>query len=263
MKIKIEYKGKKTLQQYLYNKSLTIKQTYSIILQICKILWIAYNGGYSHNDLHNGNIMINSTELKNFTFLNNKISFNGLHITAIDYDSVSHKKFKINNNYIKSILKNRKQHLFNEIFASIMYIIINFDKYIYNCLKNKQKLPWERKTYQCNNIYKIIIKNHNEFYIAAKNKYTLIFSNSIELINYVEENLDNFDKKIKDNDKLILINQVIERIINEFIIYHPKLYKEYFRWCSYHQPNIPKEDILDIMIITNVDDLFNYLISKI
>jgi len=96
VKLLTEYKGNKTLQQYLYNNTLTVPQTYSIILQICNIMLILYKGGYSHNDLHTGNIMLNFTEEKTFTFLNKRIPFNGLHITAIDYGEVLHKKFGIN-----------------------------------------------------------------------------------------------------------------------------------------------------------------------
>lgn len=68
VKLLTEYKGNKTLQQYLYNNTLTVSQTYSIILQICNIMLILYEGGYSHNDLHTGNIMISFTEKKHLLF---------------------------------------------------------------------------------------------------------------------------------------------------------------------------------------------------
>ena len=57
--------------------------------------------------------------------------------------------------------------------------------------------------------------------------------------------------------------KVMEKIIDEFQIIHPKLHSEYFGWCSYHKCNLPKQDILDIMLLTNVDKLFKYLINKI
>ena len=44
VKFLTEYKGKKTLRQYLSNNTLTINQTYSIILQICNIMLILYDG---------------------------------------------------------------------------------------------------------------------------------------------------------------------------------------------------------------------------
>ena len=56
---------------------------------------------------------------------------------------------------------------------------------------------------------------------------------------------------------------VMNRIITEFRILHPKLHSEYFGWCSYHKCNLPKQDILDIMLLTDVEELFNLLIDKI
>ena len=46
------------------------------------------------------------------------------------------------------------------------------------------------------------------------------------------------------------------RITTEFQILHPKLNSEYIGWCSYHKCNLPKQDILDIILMTNVDELF-------
>ena len=57
--------------------------------------------------------------------------------------------------------------------------------------------------------------------------------------------------------------KVIHRIIHEFEILHPKLYSEYFGWCSYHKYNLLKQECLDIMLMTNFGELFNYLINKI
>jgi len=60
------YHGNINLREYLKNHTLTIKQTYSIMLQIIKILMILYKRCYSHNDLHTGNIMIKRTNLSDF-----------------------------------------------------------------------------------------------------------------------------------------------------------------------------------------------------
>jgi hypothetical protein len=57
-----------------------------------------------------------------------------------------------------------------------------------------------------------MIEKHNDFYITVKNKYTKLFPNSLELINYVEKNLDNFDKKIKNEVTISLIYQILRRI---------------------------------------------------
>jgi hypothetical protein len=266
VKLLTEYKGNKTLQQYLYNNKLTIPQTYSIILQICNIMLILYNGGYSHNDLHTGNIMLNLTDEKTFTFLNKKIPFYGLHISAIDYGYVLHKKFEINykdNKYL--FLENRKAFFFEELYNNIILVIINFDKYINDCKKMKQKLPWENNIDTHGNGIKIIINEQHEFFTTTKNKYIELYPKSKELMYLVEKNINKSPiyKIVKNKEDRQYFSKVMAKIVLEFRILHPKLHSEYFKWCSYHKCNLPKQDILDIMLLTSVGELFNYLIEKI
>lgn len=267
VKFLTEYKGKKTLRQYLSNNTLTINQTYSIILQICNIMLILYDGGYSHNDLHEGNIMLNFTEEKTFMFKNNKIPYHGLQISAIDYGEVLHKKFKINykDYYTKDFLENRKAFLFNELYYNIIYIMINYFHYVNDCKKMKQKLPWKYKIDPYDNLIKILINDHPDFFTEAKNKYVKLYPKSTVLINDVEKNIYKFTIKemVRDKKNEYYFWKVMDRIAIEFRILHPKLYSEYYKWCSYHKCNLPKQDILDIMLMTNVDELFNYLINKI
>ena len=266
VKLLTEYKGNKTLQQYLYSNTLTVPQTYSIILQICNIMLILYEGGYSHNDLHTGNIMLNLTEEKTFTFLNKKIPFYGLHITAIDYGEVLHKKFKINyKNYLQGFLENRKAFFFEELYSNIMLVIMNFDKYINDCRKIKQKLPWEQKINPFENCVKMLINEQHDFFTKTKNKYIQLYPKSKELIDNVEENINKLtiEKMVKNKKDKKYFWKLMNRIVDEFRILHPKLHSEYFGWCSYHKCNLPKQDILDIMLLTNVDELFSYVISKI
>ena len=48
----IDYNGKSTFGKYIATHNLTVKETYSFIFQLIKIIQIFYKGGYSHNDLH-------------------------------------------------------------------------------------------------------------------------------------------------------------------------------------------------------------------
>jgi len=268
VKLLTEYKGNKTLQQYLYNNTLTVPQTYSIILQICNIMLILYKGGYSHNDLHTGNIMLNFTEEKTFTFLNKRIPFNGLHITAIDYGEVLHKKFGINyKDYLQGFLENRKVFFFEELYNNIMLVITNSDKYINGCKKRKQKLPWEQKIKidYFENCLKMLINEYSDFFTKTKNKYIQLYPKSKELIDNVEENINKLtiEKIVKNKKDEKAFWTVMNRIYDECRVLHPKLHSEYNGWCSYHKCNLPKQDILDIMLLTNVDELFSYVINKI
>jgi hypothetical protein len=257
----IEYKGNTTLLEYLSKKSLKIPQIYSIIIQICNIGYIAYKGGYSHNDMDNfNNIMINPTKLINFNFFNKIIPLNGIILSAIDYGSVFHKKFiKDYNNYTELIdelfIKNSEKYLFNELYDLIIRILLNKKKYIKLKCKNRSE-----------NGFKMIIDKHHDFYINAKNKYLKIYPKLIYLFNYIEKNLHiSFYHIFKNKNKEIIdsFNIILFRIIDEFHIFHPKLYIKYFYYESYYKLNLPKEDILDIMKFTNINDLFNYLINRI
>jgi hypothetical protein len=266
IKLLTQYKGNKTLQQYLNSNTLTVTQTYSIILQICNIILILYEGGYSHNDLHPENIMLNFTEEKTFTFLNKKIPFYGLHISAIDYGSVLHKKFKINyKDDEKEFLENRKAFFFEELYSKIMLFITNFGKYVNGCKKIKHKLPREQKINPFENGVKMLINKQHEFFTITKNKYIKLYPKSKKLIDDVEENINKLtiEKMVKNKEDEKYFWMVMDRILDEFRILHPKLHSEYFGWCSYHKCNLPKQDILDIMLLTNVEELFSYLINKI
>jgi len=265
VKLLTEYKGKKTLQQYLFKNTLTIDQTYSIILQICNIMIILYEGGYSHNDLHAGNIMLNFTEEKTFKFLNKRIPFNGLQITAIDYGEVLHKKFKINyKNGNDVFLKNRKQFLFDELYNSMMLVIINFDKYIGDCKRMKQKLPWEYNYNTFDNGVKLLINEQYDFFTETKLKYVELYPKSKQLLYELEENINKLtmEKIVSNKKNEYYFWKVMIRIVYEFRILHPKLHSEYFKWCSYHQCNLPKQDILDIMLLTDAEELLKYVLKK-
>jgi hypothetical protein len=167
------------------------------------------------------------------------VPFNGLQISAIDYGEVLNKKFEIKYKYgEKLFLQNRKQFLFNELYYNIKNIILNSDKYYDDCEKKKQKTPWDDECYGYNNGLKILMNNHSDFFTKTKNKYIKLYPQLKEW-------------------------RITDKIIDEFRVLYPKLHSEYFGWCSYHKCNLPKQNVLDIMKITNVDELFNYLIKKI
>ena len=59
IKLLLDYKEGITLKDFLLNNKLSEQQIYSILLQVCKVIMILYNGNYSHGDLHLENIIIN------------------------------------------------------------------------------------------------------------------------------------------------------------------------------------------------------------
>jgi serine/threonine protein kinase len=53
----IEYKGNMTLYDFMGTK-LSAKQIYTILLQLCKIIFVMSDALYSHNNVHLGNFMV-------------------------------------------------------------------------------------------------------------------------------------------------------------------------------------------------------------
>ncbi len=267
VKLLTEYKGENTLKKYSISTTPTAKQTYSIILQMCNIVLILYDKGYSHNDFYSGNIMIGKTNNKTFNFLNNKIPFEGLCVSVIDYGEIMHKKFKTHNNksQYKLFLNDRKKYLFNEIISCVLSFILNFDKYEHDCKINKKKLPWEKKINPTENIIKLIIKKQSVFYDLAKNKYLKMFSDATKLLSQIENNIDDFTMDIlyKNNKSSISASYFLAKVIDTFAILYPKLYVEYFGWCSYHKYSLPTQDMLDLLLLKNTDELCKYCIDKI
>lgn len=117
LKYLLKYKGDTTLFDFLGKENISIKQIYSIMLQICKIIYILYEAGYSHNDLHTKNIMINKTDKEYFNFMNEKIPFYGYQLSAIDFGKVLHNKFGIEySGNIELFTIDREYFLFREMF---------------------------------------------------------------------------------------------------------------------------------------------------
>lgn len=264
VKYLLDYKGKTTLHTFLQKSKLTHKQIYSLMIQVCKIILILYDGGYSHNDLHPGNIMINETSKKYFNFMDKKIPFNGYQLTAIDYGEVLHKKF--GKNQRKRFLEDREKYMFDEIFWDTLNIVDNIPKLIDDCKKLGKKLPWERKGNTYDDATKKMILNHPDFYIIMKHKYVLLYPESEKLFSLVESKLR--DKKeipqiIKNKKGESDFWNALNRIIFEFNLFFPKETMKYWKWCSSYEPLLPKEIIQELLTKTNHIDYVNYLIEKI
>lgn len=271
LKYVIDYKGETTLAKYIVKNNMTIKEILSIMLQICKINYVLYEGGYSHGDLHPGNIMINRTKDKYFKFMNEKIPYEGIQLSAIDYGNVQHKKFGIikRNNlfYI-----DREKYLFNDIFWSCDNVINNMDKLMDRCKKLKQKLPWEKDHYFYDNLIRKIYNNHEEFFMNGIKKYLIKFPGANKYIYEFCKKINNkksfgelINKKLKN--KVIEINDIwsiLENIVKEFKIFYPEKYMKYSLWCGEKIDEIIPIDLyLELLYQNNYIDYCNLLIKKI
>ena len=269
VKYLLDYKGNTTLYKFLLKYKLTVNLIYSICLQICKIVLILNDGGYSHNDLHTGNIMINKTSKLYFSLDGERIPYEGYQISAIDYGEILNKKFKIKyKGWSKKFILDPSRWLFNEIFYSTMSVIENISIYIDDCKKQKKKLPWEHKNDSYSNGFKKIIKNHNNFYIMVRDKYVKIFPKGEKLLDNVISNIEQNNKKtihdlVKNNKNELDFYDIICRIIYEFWAFYPKEHSIYFKWCSYHKSVLPTDVIQDLLLITNTTEYITYLKNKL
>lgn len=268
VKYLIDYKGSTTLEQYLYHHNPTVQQSYSILLQMCNMMLILFDGGYSHNDLHTGNIMINKTNLTSFRCLNHTVPFYGLHLTAIDYGAVMHKKFKFNerDKHTKFFLSNPEYFLFLEMFNNVHTVFSNFDKNIFQCKKQKKILPWERngEMGKFDYVVKLVMNNHPEFFQTAKEKYLALIPHATHSFEKVEKHIQTktMEDILKRDDDEHYFWDVLNRIMLEFRVLYPKLDSEYRLFCSYHKTLIPKEDCLEFLMCVNVNQLMRFLFRK-
>ncbi len=264
VKMLLEYKEGITLKKFLLENKLNEKLLLSILIQICKIMLILHNAGYSHGDLHPENIIINKTNKKTFNFMDKKINYNGYQLSAIDYGFVMHKKFGIKYNYLdKLFITNIDKFIFSQMHIYIYNIISNQLKYINDCTF-LQSLPWERKNYNMTDNIKKIILNNPDFYKITKDKYLNIYPKAKKSLEMIENNVNN-KKEAFDLIKMNKLNEyfnVVNRIESEFHLMNPKLYKKYWKWCSYYEHLLPKEDVLNLLMIDNYQDYVNYLIMK-
>jgi serine/threonine protein kinase len=277
VKYLLDYKGDITFHKFLSTKKQTVEQIYSLMLQICKIIYTLYKGGYSHNDLHQENIMINKTTKKYFTFMDKKIPYNGYQLSAIDFGEVLHKKFDIKYTGSESnFITDRERFMFKEIFSRTYTVINNFSKN-YETYKQKKKgiMPWGKKNNFRDYIQKKILLKHRDFVAIISGKYFNLFPGSEKIFNELMKIIEL--KKHKDDTVKKLVNEIaqnkiteidsfwncMDRIIYEFDLFFPKTYSKYFGWCSYFDSPLPKNVVQDLFAKNNYKDYIDYLIKKI
>ena len=272
IKYLMDYKGNTNLGDFLakYSDKLKLEQVYSIILQIINIIILLRKGGYSHNDLHPGNIMISKTDRKYFTMNNKRIPFNGFQLSAIDYGEVLNKKFKIKYmGWRKDFIKNNERWLFDELYGRTLHVISSFDYKMNYCKEHKQKLPWIKNPNNWSDAMKQIINNHTEFFNEAYEKYVKLYPKGELLIRKIYKTvIANKSKKaiheiIGKDINSYSAYAILNRINDEFDILYPKLSKKYIGWCCESKWMIPENECMDVFMLNNTDDLIQYWMGKI
>jgi len=260
----LDYHNGITLRKYMQKYTLTIKQKYSMFLQIAKIIWIFYREGYVHSDLHAENIMVSSTTKETFTLFGKKVPYFGIQLSAIDYGMVMNNKFKTYSGLRRYLGKNI--YLMTELFYNCLFKlhIINYEKLIVDCEKQKKMLPWfQDGMFEEKGIKKIFV-NYPDFIEKYLDYYVKFFPNSKKLIDELKSQItNNSNLSYIGNENDIYVKFVLERIDMRFALEHPKKWKKIMGWCSEPKFILPKKDILEIMEQNTPRKFINYLLSKI
>jgi serine/threonine protein kinase len=247
-----DYKGHWTLQQFLekHSKSLSVKQVYSLLLQIIHIIQILHKGGYSHNDLHLGNLMITHTTRHHF-ILDNTITvpFYGYQISAIDYGNVLHAKFGAGPNY-SSFMRDPEAYMFNEMFGTIFDIITDSPHQI------RVKSAVGDDNIQEHGLRKIIA-NHPDFFKTALDTYSSLYPKGRTYVMRILHSSPTtpFNKILTSESSRQKANEIFFCIEHAFNLEFPVIYPKYFGWKSPTHWLIPTEDGLQFIAVKTAKDL--------
>lgn len=278
VKYLMDYHGPETLERFIQTKTISNANIISFALQIINILLILYRVGYSHNDLHPGNIMVKATSTKTFKLSTNtehKITRqeagphanNGLQLVAIDYGNVLHAKYHMadTNKMLKLFMKDRQTYLFNEMFNALAKIIF-YDKSILTtgekCSMQKIKYPWEYKGDTWSVGMKNIIINHTDFVTEKVSQYMAFFPvqsmpNAAELMKALLAYLNNSSGK----SYALHFWNIMSRVHYEFMYYYPEEFAKYFARCAVIKIPYSESIVIGFLRCGNVPELVNLFVK--
>jgi hypothetical protein len=182
--------------------------------------------------------MVHSTTDKTFEIMQYKIPYYGLQLVAIDYGSMTNKK------YGKKYYDDDESYYFLELTEWLFYILQNKPKLEKNCRMQKKKYPYE-KAYPIKYedlIWQNILSKHEKIIDSYAEKY-------LKLYPYLEKFYQSLKKKIK-YDSLHYKNEIkvfLLKILNNFALDHPELYMKETGWCSPPEFILPKNHVLEIL----------------
>ena len=159
-----------TIEKLIYK--LNDKEKYSVIAQLACIVKIMEKHKYIHGDFHSGNIGYIETDKKYVNILGNKIPTYGYIVKAIDYGSLMHKSYDLNNRE----KKNYKSILGTEFISIINTVMRNNNDFFEFAEQNKIKLIYKKDLKKIlnsdlNNILKEYTDNKDFKFILAEVMY--------------------------------------------------------------------------------------------
>ncbi len=246
----IEYKGNMTLYDFIC-KNIVPKKIYSILLQLCKIIFVMSEAMYSHNNVHLGNFMVLPTKDKTFEFMGDQIPHNGLQISAIDYGDMTLEASGAR------YAEDEESFYFLELTKVIFYVLMNIPKMEKACRLQKKKYPSELDKNYMDNFWEAVLKQHPEY----AEKYLKLYPHLRDFYSQLKKvELNKLNKHMRYKNDVIAFFLKIE--IN-FALDHPEEYAELTGWCSAPEFTLPKKDVLEILECKTRDDYFKLFKKKI
>jgi hypothetical protein len=234
----IEYKGDTTLYDFM-ETTLSSKQIYSILLQLCKIILVLSEAMYAHNNVHLGNFMVLPTKDKTFEFM-------GGQIPAIDYGDMTLEAAGSRN------AEDEESYYFLELSKVIFYVLMNVPKMEKACRLQKKKYPSELDKNFMSNFWEVVMKRPE--YVE---KYLKLYPHLRKYYAQLKKvELDKLNKHMRYRNDVIAFFLKIEM---NFALDHPEEYAKLTGWCSAPGFILPKKDVLEILGCKTCDDILSFL----
>ena len=179
----LEYTENITLfSDFIIKQKKYTKKLQSLMIQFINIFIILQKGGYLPGLTDFSNFIIKKTTKKTFVCNKKRYLYHGYQLSLLNTELILHKKFKIKKDTsfdsyrYQSIIKETNLFKFYKIWGSINSIIFNYYKLENDCIKKKQKLPWEKSRYFEFNYYNSTYKNNPLVWEKIKNQIIRNFS---------------------------------------------------------------------------------------
>lgn len=236
-----------SLETYLTrNKPLDSARAYSICAQICNI-YLLYYGVVQKPAVMD--MVVCETKHVAFEMNQRRISFEGVRVVALGATVLASDEETDDD----------EEKLFTQIYYSTMPVLMNVDSMLSECKIGHVISPMERGDDDfARGVHKIVTK-HASFLHSVLLRYGMIFRSGRSALEEIIQNSKKDGFYAFRPSKMLRQQHVcdfLNRMLNEFALFHPMEYKEYFGWASLPSPTVPAYVIQALMLQS---DVFKYV----
>lgn len=265
--IVMNYHKGTSLEDYLGKGHLIGKEYYSLFVQLFFILDILYRGGYAHNDLHSGNLIISKTKQKHYLGFQHRLPYCGIRIAILDYGESLHTALTLKKDNVFSYFKkNRKLFLFDEMQTFSLNIIQCWDRRIHlSKLKNK-KLPWKLDPPIKPSLDRFI-ESKPEYFAQQLHFFKVYYPEGYNHLNKyynsVIQSQNTFELKFATHAASQNYFRLLNCIITMFMADFPEEYSECYDWGVVVKLKLSREEIVSFLSMNTYEKLKQHCISNL